>query len=129
MVPGESRNILVTGAAGFIGRALCGELVRNGHTVRGVTRGIAAPIAGVAWRAIGDIDARTAWSSSLEGANVVVHLATTAGRPPSERAAAEEAAAAAALTRAASAAGACRLVLVSSIRAMGKATLPGKPFR
>ena len=125
----ELPHILVTGAAGFIGRALCGELVRHGHTVRGLTRGAASPIAGVVLRAIGTIDPQTDWAPHLEGVDIVVHLATSAHRPVSAAAGAIEAEAAAALALAASAAGAGRLVHVSSIRAMGDATRPGSRWR
>ena len=121
-------HILVTGAAGFIGRPLCRELVRQGHTVRGVTRGAAEPIAGVALRAIGDIGPLTDWAAPLEAADIVIHLATSAHRPVSAAAASIEAAAAAALARAAHRAGVGRLIHVSSIRAMGEASRPGRRF-
>jgi len=32
-------NILITGAAGFIGRALCDKLIADGYQVRGAARG------------------------------------------------------------------------------------------
>ena len=119
----------MTGAAGFIGRALSRALVETGHAVRGLTRAAAEPSAGVALSPIGDIGPQTEWASRLAGADIVVHLATSAHRPMSANAAVREAGAAAALVRAAAAAGASRLVLVSSIRAMGEATRPGRPFR
>jgi UDP-N-acetyl-alpha-D-quinovosamine dehydrogenase len=127
---GEERlsHILVTGAAGFIGRALCGELVRRGHTVLGATRVAADPIAGVILRPVGNIGPHTDWAGHLDGVETVVHLATAAHRPVDLAAGTVEAAAAAALARAAGAAGARRLVHVSSIRAMGETTAPGRPF-
>ncbi len=119
----------MTGAAGFIGRALCRELVRQDHAVRGATRTASEPIAGVALRSIGDIGPQTDWRTHLDGIDIVVHLATRAHRPVSPAAGAVEAEAAAALARAADAAGVSRLVHVSSIRAMGEATRLGTPFR
>ncbi|HUC71998.1 MAG TPA: NAD-dependent epimerase/dehydratase family protein [Stellaceae bacterium] len=119
----------MTGAAGFIGRALCRELGRRGYAVLGATRGATEPIAGVALRPVGDIGPQTDWGVHLEDIDIVVHLATSAHRPVSFAAGEREAAAASALARAAALAGVRRLVHLSSIRAMGDATRPGMPFR
>jgi len=120
--------ILVTGAAGFIGRALCRALVEHGHRVVGVTRTRVESVPGVELRAIGDIGPQTDWGSALAGVDIVVHLAASAHRPIGPAAALAEAQAAAALVRAARGAGAARFLLVSSIRAMGEATRPGMRF-
>ena len=95
----------------------------------GATRGTADPIAGVRLRAIGDIGPQTDWAKRLARIDVAVHLAGSAHRPVSPAAAEREAEAAAALARAAAAAGVRRLVQVSSIRAMGASTPPGRQFR
>jgi nucleoside-diphosphate-sugar epimerase len=122
-------RILVTGAAGFIGRALCLELARRGHSVLGTTRAAAEPVDGVELRAVGDIGPQTRWSDHLDRIDIVVHLANRAHRPISAPAARIQAEAAAVLVRAAAAAGVRRLVHMSSIRAMGGSTSPGTPFR
>lgn len=122
-------HVVVTGAAGFIGRAVCRGLVERGHAVCGLTRAAAEPIAGVALFPVGKIGPQTDWISRLAGADIVIHLATSAHRPVGAAAAAGEAQTAAALARGAAAAGVGRLVLVSSVRAMGEATKPGRPFR
>jgi UDP-4-keto-D-QuiNAc 4-reductase len=119
----------VTGAAGFIGAALCRELARLGHAVLGATRGPAEPVAGVALRPLGDIGPQTDWAAHLDRVDVVVHLAASAHRPVSSAVGRREAETAAALARACAAAGVRRLVHISSIRAMGVATPPGRPFR
>ena len=98
-------RILVTGAAGFIGRGLCQELAERGHDVLGVTRRPAQPVAGIELRPVGDIGPHTDWSDHLAGVDIVVHLATRAHRPPNVAAGKVEVEAAAALAQAAAAAG------------------------
>ena len=122
-------RILVTGAAGFIGRALCLGFVERGHAVLGRSRRQADPIPGVELRPIGDISANTDWSKHLDGVDVVVHLANRAHRSSRDPAAGEEARAAGTLAHSGARAGIARLVHMSSIRAMGDATAPGAPFR
>ncbi len=119
----------MTGAAGFIGAALCRELARRGHCVIGVTRGPAEPIAGVVLCPLGEIGPGTDWRGVLDGADTVVHLASRAHRPHAAAGVQRESGAAAALARAAAAAGVRRLVHVSSIRAMGPVTPRGASFR
>jgi nucleoside-diphosphate-sugar epimerase len=118
----------VTGAAGFIGRALCRELVRRSIDVRGITRRTADPIAGVELRAVGDIGPGTDWTAQLKGVDIVVHLATSAHRQVDPATSIAEAKAAASLVRAAHGAGIRRLVHISSIRAMGEETPPDRRF-
>ncbi len=123
-------RILVTGAAGFVGRALCRGLAGRGHSVIGLTRATAPPSAGIELRAFGEIGPRTDWSEVLTAIDVVVHLATRAHRRLIDQAPQiDEAEAAAGLARAAAAAGVKRFVHMSSIRAIGEATAPGAPFR
>jgi nucleoside-diphosphate-sugar epimerase len=118
----------VTGAAGFIGRGLCHELARRGHVVLGVTRRPAPPIAGVELCPVGNIGPQTEWAHHLAGIDIVAHLATRAHRPPNVSAGKVEVETAAALAQAAAAARVRRIVLMSSIRAMGATTQPGAPF-
>jgi nucleoside-diphosphate-sugar epimerase len=121
--------ILVTGAGGFIGRPLCSGLVRRGHVVFGVTRGVAEPIPGTELRPIGDIGPKTDWSRHLAGVEIVIHLANRAHSRVPGGAGTNEAEAAAALAGAAAKAKVVRLLYMSSIRAMGDATPPGASFR
>jgi nucleoside-diphosphate-sugar epimerase len=122
-------RIVVTGAAGFIGRALCAGLVERGHRVVGLTRVPAEAIPDVELRPIGEINPLTPWSEHLARGDIVIHLANRAHRSVSSQTVAYEAETAAKLARAAAASGVRRLVHMSSIRAMGEATRPGAPFR
>jgi len=122
-------RIVVTGAAGFIGRSLCGRLVACGHTVIGVTRGLTAAILGAELRPIGDIGPTTDWSKHLDDAEIVIHLADGAHSQVSGGVGTDEPEAAAALARAAAEGGLRRLLYMSSIRAMCDVTPPGLPLR
>lgn len=69
-------NILaVTGANGFVGRALCAEAVKRGIAVRGITRSPCILPPGVENVVVGNVDGDTQWAQALAGCDVVVHLA------------------------------------------------------
>ena len=69
---GDGVRVLVTGANGFIGQALCSMLIGSGVAVnRSVRR---SPVAGDEF-VVGDIDGSTDWRMSLAGCDAVVHLA------------------------------------------------------
>jgi UDP-N-acetyl-alpha-D-quinovosamine dehydrogenase len=78
---------------------------------------------------MGEIAPETNWAGLLDGVDVVVHLAQRAHRRAAESALAGEPEAAAALARGAARAGARRMLYISSIKAMGEATSPGRGFR
>jgi nucleoside-diphosphate-sugar epimerase len=122
-------RILVTGAAGFIGRALCVGLVERGHTVHGRSRRSAEPTPGIELRPIGDVDPTTDWSRHLDRIDIVVHLANRAHRSGRGAADHNETESARVLAHSAAKAGVRRLIHMSSLRAMGEATLPGAPLR
>lgn len=133
-----SDRILITGANGFVGQALCHELLRRGHPVIAATRHAWADassqpgaLTGVA---IGEVDERTAWGHALHGVNVVIHLAArvhvmqeTAQDPLTEfrrvNVQGTEH-----LARMAAAAGVKRFVYVSSIKVNGEETATGQRY-
>lgn len=71
------RSVLVTGANGFVGRALVRRLVEDGYDVRIATRqaGAASPEVGQRTISVGRIDSGTDWRTALDGIDIVVHLA------------------------------------------------------
>ena len=119
-------TVLVTGANGFIGRALCDVLAASGRRARKAVR---VPVASLPdAMAVGDIGADTDWRAALKGVSTVVHLAArthvlreTATDPlaqyrkinvsGTER-----------LARSAAAGGVLRLVFVSSVKVNGERT-------
>ena len=76
-------RILVTGASGFVGTALCRELLARGHTVRAAVRRLVPPSA-VPSRLhqilVPDIAAEFDRRALVDGVGTVVHLAAIAHR-------------------------------------------------
>src|SRR5579863_10172649 len=72
-------RVLVTGAAGFVGRTLCETLSGSGYRVRAALRGDRAALtASFEMTVVGDIDESTDWTAALAGVDFVVHLAARA---------------------------------------------------
>lgn len=72
-------RVLVTGAAGFVGRTLCDVLTTAGYVVRATLRTAAAQVPRAMESAvIGSIGPDTDWTEALRGVNCVVHLAAKA---------------------------------------------------
>ena len=128
----------VTGSSGFIGRAVCSELLSRGYPVRAVVRsqestsqhatGLLETVA------VGAIGATTDWSTALTGVGCVIHCAARAHvmkeREADSLAAYREVNVAGTqrLAERAVALGVKRLVFVSSIKVNGERTAPNTPF-
>jgi len=68
-------KLLITGANGFVGKALCADAIKRGFDVRGATRSVGELPVGVESCAVGEIDGNTDWTDALSGVEVVIHLA------------------------------------------------------
>lgn len=123
-------RIVVTGARGFVGAALCKTLQDRGDQVVAVVRNGPGP----GETAAGDIHGETDWSAALEGADAVIHLAARvhvmsdtdadplrAYREVNHQGTVN-------LARQAAAAGVKRFVFVSSVKVNGEST-PARPFK
>ena len=68
-------KILVTGANGFVGKALCQALRNRGDNYLGSVRDKALTIKGQDYIIVESLDANTDWRKALDGCDTVVHLA------------------------------------------------------
>ena len=123
----DRHDILVTGASGFVGRALCDLLAASGRAPRKAAR--RPPANAPDTVATGDIGPDTIWKAALEGVRCVVHLAArthvlreSAAGPLSEyrriNVQGTER-----LAREAVASGVKRIVFLSSVKVNGERTL------
>jgi nucleoside-diphosphate-sugar epimerase len=127
-------KILVTGANGFVGSALCAELRRRQYNVRAAVRAAKPAQQQFETIAVGEIDGTTDWHAALDGIDTVIHLAArahvmheTAVDPLAEYLrvnlhGTENLAQQAVLTDVK------RLVYASSIKVNGEQTFPGHPY-
>jgi len=128
-----ARRVLVTGASGFLGRAVAPALARAGLEVVRAGRALPACGAGAAWVAYRELGPDTPWQGVLEGIHSVVHLGGLAHLPDETAAASAalfrrvNAEGTARLAQAAARAGVRRLVLASSALVHGPRS-PGRPL-
>jgi nucleoside-diphosphate-sugar epimerase len=127
-------NVLVTGANGFVGKALCEALLENGHRVIAIYRSQQKVRVGVSPHFISDINASTDWSEVLSNVDVVVHLAARVhvmndiAENPLMEFRKINVDASLNLANQAILAGVKRFIYLSSIKVNGEFTLADKPF-
>jgi nucleoside-diphosphate-sugar epimerase len=134
----DSGIVVVTGAGGFIGRALVAHFESTGRPYRAIVRQHDAepppkpnvhPVRDLAAASDAELDALVA------GTRAIVHLAGRAhvldetDPDPSAAYASANVAATARLARAAVRAGVERFVFASSIKVNGESSVPGRPFK
>lgn len=127
-----ARRILVTGANGFVGRALCAELARQGVAYIGAARAATDDAETRNRIVLGDFAAAD-WDAALADVDSVVHLAGRAHRTERDREPTPHIVANVHVTRrlleAARRADVRRIVFASTIKVYGENTRPGRPFR
>ncbi len=119
---------LITGASGFIGKGLQETLKQRGLPYRAVSRR-ALP----GYFPISDVGTDTDWSEALKGIDTVVHLAAAnqnviEGKTDDSSYQTVNVDGTARLAEQAAAAGVKRFIFLSSIKANGEMTVPGRPF-
>ncbi|TFZ25192.1 nucleoside-diphosphate sugar epimerase [Stutzerimonas stutzeri] len=130
-----SRRILLTGATGFVGKALLAELARQELAIVATSRQ-AQQLAG-AERCIqmNDLNDDTDWQQALLGIDVVIHAAARVhelheqAADPLAEFRRTNVDGTLALARQAAEAGVRRFVFISSIKVSGEQTCSGTPFR
>ncbi len=131
MSDGRASRVLVTGATGFVGRALVPRLRAGGHVVRAAVRRESSECDADERVVVGDLGPDADWRAAVDGVDAVVHLAARVHVMHDD---ADDPLAAfrrvnvegtLALARAAAAAGVRRFVFVSSIKVNGEGTPPG----
>jgi nucleoside-diphosphate-sugar epimerase len=123
-------RVLVTGASGFVGKALVSEMLRLGFSVTAATRGQSLDVACPVVR----IERYDEALPPLDAYDCIVHLAarvhitTAANAQDSGLFRLVNVQGTLHLARAAAAAGVRRFVYLSSVKVNGESTLPGKPY-
>lgn len=126
-------QILLTGANGFVGKALLESFCQQGHQVVAAARQPIASVEGARYLPIRDIDDAQAWQLAARGIDVVVHAAA---RVHVMRGTGDDlvlyrqvnVSGTLTLAREVAAAGVKRFVFISSIKVNGEGTPPGRPF-
>lgn len=127
-------TVLVTGANGFVGSALCGRLSREAVSVRGAVRAPNLKPDCLETVVIGGLSEETDWTAALKNVDYVVHLAARVHvineniLDPLSEFRRVNVKSTATLARQAAAAGVRRFIFLSSIKVNGEFTKSGQPF-
>ncbi|MCX7086152.1 MAG: SDR family oxidoreductase [Methylococcales bacterium] len=130
----KNKTILITGANGFVGKALCESLAHQSYKIIAAVRKIDEASNKAHQIAIEEINADTDWTSALSGVDTVIHLAArvhvmhdiasdaqTAYRNVNVEGTLQ-------LAKSAVKAGVKRFIFLSSIKVNGEGTEPNRPY-
>lgn len=127
-------KVLVTGADGFVGRAVCAHLRANGMGVVAAVRRIKEAQTSADVVAVGDIGPDTDWRVALQDCQVVIHLAAHVHQMGAVARKADaqfdwvNVRGSGNLGRQAALAGVQRFIFMSSVKVHGESTVPGTAF-
>ncbi len=127
-------TVLLTGASGFVGRAVLDAAKRSGVDVRPVFRSHDSAKEHSGAVLVPGLDGEADWAQALQGVDVVIHAAARAhvmreeALDPLTEYRRVNVQGTSNLARQAAAAGVRRFVFISSIKVNGEGTLPGRPF-
>jgi len=128
-------RVLVTGANGFIGQALCRDLIKQGFDVLGAVRNDNVNLDFLTTKVIiEDINNQTNWAEALINVDFVIHLAARVhimnevALDPIDIYRKTNVEGTLNLAKQASKIGVKRFIYLSSIKVNGEITLPGIPF-
>lgn len=134
----DKYSVLITGANGFVGRALCTALLNLGYRIKALTRCSHAFEDGIQNIVLTDLKMKAPIQKAMKGVDVVIHLAARVHvmKESSLDVLATLSAYRAVnveltlnLARQAALAGVRRFIYLSSIKVNGERTEPGKPFK
>ncbi len=130
-----TRRVLVTGATGFIGRAVVSRLIADGMLVTAAVRSHARDWPGVRVVHVADLGRTTDWRAALADCHAVVHCAARvhvthdSAHDPLQHYRNANVEGTRALALQASEVGAKRFIFISSIKAQGEESVRGNPYR
>lgn len=128
-------TVLLTGASGFVGKAVLKTAQQRGLKIRPVFRSMDSAKGHPEAVLVSGLDGAADWSQALKGVDVVIHAAARAhimreeALDPLAEYRRVNVEGTLNLARQAATAGVRRFVFISSIKVNGEATAPGRPFR
>ena len=127
-------RVLLTGASGFVGKAVLKAALQHGYEIRAIYRSTVSAMGQPEAIIISGLDGNADYSTALQAVNLVIHAAARAHimqedvTDPLAEYRRVNVVGTLNLARQAAAAGVRRFVYISSIKVNGEATLPGRPF-